>query len=106
MGRTISIDEAKKYSLKLLSGREYGNWENKGFNLTDTAVKACIELVHVDMIRPVTGSRIAPSGNQFDLYADSAWHALCALLFQEIYSRINRGSYQNAIINIEKSFGK
>lgn len=106
MPKTISTQEAKNYVIKLISGRHYGNWTPNGFSLSQTTTQACLELAHIDVVKPLNESRISASGNQLDLYADSAWHALCALLFQEIYSRINRGTFQEAVANFEQTFGR
>jgi len=56
-------------------------------------------------VKPLEGSRKSPSGNDFDLYAESAWHALCAILFQDLHSRLHRGSYASALIDVGTSFG-
>jgi hypothetical protein len=105
MPKTLDTESAKQCAMALLSGTSLGDWKSEGISLTARATTALREIGLSDITKPIDGSRLSPSGHPFDLYAASPWHALCALLFQETFSRIKRGSYAAAVADLYTTFG-
>jgi hypothetical protein len=109
MEREISPEQAKNLALTLISGMDFGNYEARGFSLSKEAGKIYDEIGKnsYKLLYPVNNSRKSPSGFPFDFYADSAWHALCALSYQKINSHIGTTTtYSEAKKNMINSFGR
>jgi hypothetical protein len=105
MPKTLDTESAKRYAIELLSGTSLGDWKSEGISLTTQAAAALREIGLSTTAEPVNKGRLAPSGNPLDLYAESPWHALCAMLFQETISRFKRGSYAPAVADLYTAFG-
>lgn len=103
--RTLSCESAKKHALALVHGVSLGEWTSRGFYLEGFAAEAFREVGLSKMTESVVNSRKSAEGNDLDLYAESAWHALCAVLYQELRSRIHRGTYGQALGDSSRSFG-
>lgn len=103
--RTLSHESAKNCALALVHGTSLGEWTERGLHLEHFATEAFRDVGLSKLTEPIANSRKSAEGNDLDLHADSAWHALCAVLYQELRSRLHRGSYNRAMTDIDRSFG-
>jgi FRG domain len=106
MGKSLSVEAAKEHAIQLAGRVSFGNWCPEGLTFATSAAESFRQVGLSSLVEPVSGSRLSPSGNPLDLYAPSAWHALCAVLLQDVRSRLIRGSYQSALANVGGIFGK
>ncbi len=97
MGGRLSTREARECAHALIEGTKFGEWTSEGLQLTVGGAEAFRRAGLSELVDPISDSRKSPSNNDFDLYAESVWHALSAVLFQELRGRIHRGTFANAM---------
>jgi len=103
--RGLSDDAAKECALALVHGTKLSEWTADGLQFTNSAAAAFRKVGLATLVEPLPGSRKSPSGADLDLYAQSPWNALCAVLFQDIRSRLHRGSFHAAFDDVGRNFG-
>jgi len=103
--KCLSDETARACALALVHGTNLAEWTANGLQLTEGAAAALRQVGLATLVESLPGSRASPSGHDLDLYAPSPWHALCAILFQDIRSRLHRGSFDAALAEVRSNFG-